>query len=101
MNLLQIETLNFWNRLITGAKVTIDGVERDYPIHESSYIEGNVLKKFVYLDSESVGRITHAYVYDRDGRAIQEKTMNIKKGADGLMVTFFFALEIKEGVMND
>ena len=96
MNLLQTETLNFWDRLIIGAKVTIDGKEQDYPIHESSYIEGNVLKKFVYLDSEVTGKITNAYVYDCDGRPIQEKSMNIKKGADGLMVTLFFRLEVKE-----
>lgn len=97
MDLLQEETLKFWDRLMVGAKVTIDGTERDYPIHPSSYIEGNTLKKFVYLESES-GHVTHAYIYDRDGRRIREKSMNIRKGEDGLMVTFFFELIIKETV---
>lgn len=97
VSLLEDETLKFWDRLIVGAKVTIDGVVRDYPIHESSYIEGKVLKKFVYLEDEA-GHITHAYIYDQHGRRIREKTMNIRKGEDGLMVTFFLGLEIKEGV---
>lgn len=97
MDLLQEETLKFWDRLMVGAKVTIDGTERDYPIHPSSYIEGNTLKKFVYLESES-GHVTHAYIHDQHGRRIREKTMNIRKGEDGLMVTFFFQLELKEGV---
>ncbi|MEK4712229.1 hypothetical protein [Sporosarcina sp. FSL K6-5500] len=99
VSLLEDETLKFWDRLIVGAKVTIDGIERDYPIHESSYIEGNTLKKFVYLESES-GHVTHAYVYDQHGRQIREKKMNIQKGEDGLMVTFFLSLEIKEGVTS-
>lgn len=98
-SLLEDETLKFWDRLIVGAKVTIDGVERDYPIHESSYIEGNMLKKFVYLESES-GHVTHVYVHDQHGRRIREKTMNIRKGEDGLMVTFFFSLEIREGITS-
>lgn len=99
VSLLEDETLKFWDRLIVGAKVSIDGVEKDYPIHESSYIEGNTLKKFVYLSTES-GLITHAYIYDQHGRQIREKEMNIQKGQDGIMITFFLALEIKEGVMH-
>ncbi|WP_060210304.1 hypothetical protein [Sporosarcina koreensis] len=97
VSLLEDETLKFWDRLIVGAKVTIDGVEQSYPIHESSYIEGNMLKKFVYLESES-GHVTHAYVHDQHGRRIWEQTMNIRKDEDGIMVTFFFELELKEGV---
>lgn len=96
-SLLEDETLKFWDRLIVGAKVTIDGVERTYPIHESSYIEGNTLKKFVYLEDEP-GHVTNAYIHDQHGRRIRDITMNIRKGEDGLMVTFFFQLELKEGV---
>ncbi|MFD1206626.1 hypothetical protein ACFQ38_16135 [Sporosarcina contaminans] len=99
MDLLQEETLKFWDRLMVGAKVTIDGTKHDYPIHPSSYIEGNTLKKFVYLESES-GHVTHAYIHDQHGRRIREKTMDIRKGEDGLMVTFFFQLEIKEGITS-
>ena len=97
VSLLEDETLKFWERLIVGAKVTIDGVERDYPIHHSSYIEGNTLKKFVYLNTES-GHVTHAYIHDQHGRRIREKIINIKKDDTGLMVTFFLSIEIKEGV---
>ncbi len=96
VSLLEDETLRFWDRLMIGAKVIIDGVEKDYPIHPSSYIEGNVLKKFVYLESES-GHITEAYIHDQHGRRIREKIMSIRQGADGLMITFFFGLEIREG----
>ncbi|MEV9639463.1 hypothetical protein ABZ756_02045 [Mammaliicoccus sciuri] len=99
VSLLEDETLKFWDRLIVGAKVTIDGVVRDYPIHESSYIEGNTLKKFVYLESES-GHVTHAYIHDQHGRRIREKLMNIRKGENGMMITFFFQLEIKEGITS-
>lgn len=99
VSLLEDETLKFWQRLIVGAKVTIDGVEKDYPIHTSSYIEGNVLKLFVGLETET-GHITLAYVIDQHGRRIREKSMNIRKGEDGLMITFFLGLEIKEGVPN-
>lgn len=97
VSLLEDETLKFWDRLMVGAKVMIDGVERDYSIHPSSYIEGNTLKKFVYLDTES-GHVTHAYIHDQHGRRIRETTMNIKKDDEGLMITFFFAVEIKEGI---
>lgn len=97
MDLLQEETLKFWERLMVGAKVTIDGIEEEYPIHPSSYTEGNVLKKFVYLEDES-GHVTHTYIHDQHGRPIREKTMNIRKGENGLIVTFFFQLDIKEGV---
>jgi len=96
-SLLEDETLKFWDRLIVGAKVTIDGMERDYPIHPSSYIDGNTLKKFVYLEDEP-GHVTHAYIYDQHGRRIRETGMNIRKGEDGMMITFFFALEMKEGI---
>ncbi|QNK87738.1 hypothetical protein H7992_21635 [Sporosarcina sp. resist] len=99
VSLLEDETLKFWDRLIVGAKVMIDGVERDYPIHPSSYIEGNTLKKFVYLNTES-GHVTHAYIHDQHGRRIREKTINIKKDDTGWMVTFFLSIEIKEGVTN-
>lgn len=99
VSLLEDETLKFWDRLIVGAKVTIDSIERDYPIHPSSYIEGDVLKKFVYLESES-GHITNAYVIDQHGRRIREKTMNIRKGDNGLMISFFLSIEIKEGVTS-
>lgn len=99
MDLLQEETLKFWDRFMVGAKVTINGIVHDYPIHPSSYIEGNVLKKFVYLEDEP-GHVTHAFIYDRNGRRIQEKSMDIRKGEDGLMVTFFFQLEIKEGITS-
>lgn len=96
VSLLEDETLKFWQRLIVGAKVTIDGEERDYPIHPSSYIEGRVLKLFVSLESET-GHVTLAYVVDQHGRRIREKQMNIRKGQHGLMITFFLGLEIKEG----
>lgn len=99
MDLLQDETLKFWDRLMVGARVTIDGAEREYPIYPSSYIEGSTLKKFVYLEDEP-GHVTHAYIHDQHGRPIREKTMNIRKGEDRLMVTFFFALEIKEGITS-
>ncbi|WP_153732522.1 hypothetical protein [Sporosarcina obsidiansis] len=99
ISLLEDETLKFWDRLMVGAKVTIDGTERDYPIHPSSYIEGNTLKKFVYLSTES-GHVTHAYIHDQHGRRIREKTMDIKKDGNGLMVTFFLSLEIKEGITS-
>ena len=97
VSLLEEETLKFWDRLLIGAKVTIDGVVKDYPIHESSYIEDRTLKKFVYLEDES-GHVTHAYIHDQHGRRIREKSMNIRKGENGLMITFFFALELKEGI---
>ncbi|GKV54229.1 hypothetical protein NCCP2222_01760 [Sporosarcina sp. NCCP-2222] len=99
LSLLEEETLKFWDRLIVGAKVTIDGVERDFPIHESSYIEGNQLKKFVYLDTDK-GNVTKARLIDMHGRSIQEKNMAINKGEHGIMITFFLAIEIKEGVVG-
>lgn len=99
ISLLEEETLNFWKRLVVGANITIDGMRRDYPIHHSSYIEGNQLKLFVYIGTEN-GHITEAKAVDSNGRIIREKSMNIRKGKDGLMVTFFFALEIKDGVTS-
>lgn len=95
MSLLVNATLNFWDSLMIGAKVTIDGVVHDYVTHETSYIQGNVLKKFVKLDTET-GHITHAFIYDRQGRPIQSKTMDIKKGEHGTMIVFLFEIEIKE-----
>ena len=96
-DLLRDMTLNYWNNMMTGAKVTIDSEQRDYEIHPSSYIEGNVLKKFVYLSTET-GHITEAYLHDRDGRRIESQTMSVKKSDNGLMITFYFELDINRGV---
>lgn len=95
LSLLEDETLKFWDRFIVGAKVTIDGVEKELPIFLKE-IQGNALKIFIEMESET-GHITHAVIIDMHGREIRTKTMNINKGEHGLMVTFFLAIEIKEG----
>ncbi|MEK5070494.1 hypothetical protein [Sporosarcina sp. FSL K6-1508] len=98
ISLLEDETLKFWDRLIVGAKVTIDSIEKEFPIFLKE-IQGNTLKIFVELESE-IGHITHAVIIDMHGREVRYKTMNINKGEHGLMVTFFLAIEIKEGTVN-
>lgn len=94
--LLEDATLQFWDGFIAGAKVTIDGVESDYPIFKT-LIEGKRLKKFVYLQTE-MGLLTHARLVDAQGREVRAKDMNIRKNEDGLMVTFFLSIRIEEGV---
>lgn len=95
MDLLKQRTLEFWRDMIAGAVVTLDNEQQHYDIHESSYIDDNTLKLFVKMDTET-GTITNAYVHDRNGNKIRSKDMNIAKGKDGLMITFFYRLEIKE-----
>lgn len=98
ISLLESETLKFWDRLIVGAKVTINGEERDYPITKT-LIEANQLKKYVYLQMET-GKITQARLIDVNGREIRSKKMNIQKGDNGLMITFFLSVRIEEGTTN-
>lgn len=96
MGLLEAETLSFWDRLIVGAKVTINGVVNEYPIFKTVTTD-DTLKKFLYLQTV-VGTVTKAIVIDSQGREVRHKEMNITKGEDGLMIAFTLSIEVKEDV---
>lgn len=82
-----------------GAKaiVTINGVEREYPLLNTLQTE-NTIKHFVYLENE-IGTITSAKLVDSVGRELQTHNAMVEKGADGLTIVFAITIEIKEGVV--
>lgn len=93
--LLIDETLKFIDSYVKKAKVTIAGVEKEYPIFKTK-IEGKEIKKFVYITNET-GLISDARLIDAQGRNIHVKKMNIVKDKHGFMIVFKINLKI-EGV---
>ncbi|MEH6944773.1 hypothetical protein [Bacillus sp. JJ722] len=92
------ETVNFMASLAKRAIVVIDGVEREYTIYRTNKTERKV-KHFVYLTNEQ-GTVSSARLLDGQGRELQTRGFSVKKGADGLVVTFVVELnliEVKEG----
>ncbi|WP_102271315.1 hypothetical protein [Cytobacillus massiliigabonensis] len=88
------ETLNYMRTLAKKAQVTIDGVEREYEIFKT-LVEGRTVKHFVYLTNET-GTITNAKLQDGQGRDLQHRTYNVRKGPDGFVVVFVITISIKE-----
>lgn len=91
--LLADETAKFIDGYVRSAVVTIDGNDVAYPIHKTLR-DGNKLKKYVYLSSET-GRITHAKLVDANGRELQTKTMDVTKGKDGFVIAFVIDIKIE------
>lgn len=83
------EILNFFSNSIKGAKVTIDGVEKDYPIWQTRF-SGDVVRKYVKLGSGDRGRITRAALVDVQDREWVVKEYNYEKGQDGFILAFPF-----------
>ena len=82
-----------------GAKavVTINGVEREYPLLNTIQTE-NTIKHFVYLENET-GTITSAKLVDSVGRELQTYTTVVEKGVNGFTIVFAITIEIKEGIV--
>ncbi|MCD5324787.1 MULTISPECIES: hypothetical protein [Pontibacillus] len=92
--LLINQTVTYINNLIDKAKITIDDVTEDYPIY-NSLVEGNSIKKYVYLDN-ATGYISEAKLVDSLGRDLSVKPLKISKGQDGFMMVFLIELNVKE-----
>lgn len=81
------ETLNFINRLLVKAKVTIDGVETLKDIHATT-IKNGTIRKYVYLETES-GLVSRASLMNDKGVEMQIKDLNYqKKSQQGYMIVF-------------
>lgn len=83
------EILNFFSNSIKGAKVVIDGVEREFPIWQTRFT-GDTVRKYVKLGSEERGLITRAALIDAQGREWVVKEYNYQKGQDGFILAFPF-----------
>ena len=83
------EILNFFSNSIKGAKVVIDGVERDFPIWQTRFT-GDTVRKYVRLQKADQGRITRAALVDVQGREWVVKDYNYDKGQDGFILAFPF-----------
>lgn len=78
------------------AIVTIGGVAREYPLHNTLQTD-DTIKHFVYLENET-GTITSAKLVDSIGRELQTYNTVVEKGQDGLVIVFAVKIEIKEGM---
>lgn len=94
--LLQL-TQEFFDSLVAGAKVTIDGITYDKEISHTSTRYG--LRKYIKLTHEQ-GLVTRAALVDKMGRELYVKTMNYQKGAQGYAIAFPLELEVKEVKVN-
>lgn len=86
--------INFLDQLIYFGKIELDGQYVDYQIHKT-IIEGNVLKKYIYLQSE-IGRVEEAQLLSSANEVLAIKPMLIEKQDDGLMVAFQFVINVQE-----
>lgn len=91
-----LETLNFISSSIKSAKVTIDGVERDFPIYKTRQREDTV-RKYIYLDAKVQGLVTKAVLVDSQGREwfVREHTHDKKQ--QGYVIVF----PIRQSVGSD
>ncbi|MGN4124832.1 hypothetical protein ACMGD3_07425 [Lysinibacillus sphaericus] len=87
----------FSSDMVASAKVTIDGVEYNKEIYQTSTKHG--LRKYVKLSLEQ-GLVTRASLIDRYGRELYVKTLNYQKGAQGYVIAFPLQLEAKEVKVN-
>ncbi|MGE7021984.1 hypothetical protein [Solibacillus cecembensis] len=87
----------FLSDMVTGAKVTIDGIVHDKEIYHTSTKYG--LRKYVKLSMEQ-GLVTRAALVDSHGRELYVKTMQYQKGAQGYVIAFPLQLEAKEVKVN-
>ncbi|MED4399763.1 hypothetical protein [Metabacillus fastidiosus] len=77
------------------AKVTIDGVEKEFNIFKT-LIKGKTFKHLIYLTND-IGKITDAKLLDIQGRELQTESFNVTKGPDGFTIVFVVTIEVKEG----
>lgn len=91
-------TKSFVSDLPAGAKVTINGEVKDFPIFRTMKEDG-AIKKFVYIDHD-VGYIERAALVDEQGRELDVKKLEVEKGEDGFMLVFILEITLKGGV-ND
>ncbi|MED4455893.1 hypothetical protein [Metabacillus fastidiosus] len=85
-SLLVDETLNFIDSLIKKAKIIINGREIEKDIHRTKK-DGDVLRKYIYLDVEK-GLVTRAALVDAQGRELYVKALNHQKGNKGYLIVF-------------
>lgn len=84
--LLVDETLKFIDQFAVKAKVTIDGNVIEKDIYKSR-MQGDTLRKYVYLQSEK-GLVTRAALVDNQGRELYTKELNYQKESQGFMIVF-------------
>lgn len=83
------EILNFVSNSIKGAKVTVNGVEKEFPIWKTKFAKDTV-RKYVKLGTEERGLITKAALVDVQGREWAVENYDYEKGQDGFILAFPF-----------
>lgn len=92
--ILTDKLVDYLDQLIYFGKVKLNGEFVDYEIFKSIK-EGNILRKFIYLQSEA-GIVEEAQLLSSANEVLAIKPMSIEKQEDGLVLAFEFAINIQE-----
>lgn len=84
---------------ISHAHCIVNGEEHDLPIWRS-YVEGNVIRVYIYFDDAYAGEISLAELLDVDGDVVCRKGEKVEKPADkGFYIAFKYRL-VEEPVVS-
>lgn len=92
--ILTDKLVSYLDQLILRGKVKFNGEYVDYEIFKTIK-EGNVLRKYIYLDTP-VGLVEEAQLISDSGEVLAIKPFSINKQEDGLVLAFEFTLNIQE-----
>ena len=87
--------IKYMDNFMTKGRVKLNGEYVQYSIFKT-VIEGNVLRKYIYLDTE-VGKVEEAQLLSDNGDVLAIKPSNITKKDDGLVLAFEFTVMVREG----
>lgn len=84
--LLFEKTVRYIDSITSRARVKMNGVYVDYPIFKS-IIEGNTLRKYIYLQTEP-GNVEEAQILTDQNELLLKQSYDIEKDENGLVIAF-------------